>query len=97
MDLAIESNMDLATDAKEVLIVRSRWLATGAGRGDAYAIGGDLGEFVGTSSDCWGTDFKTSYYTDNYTDSGLTEGDVATCAFATAEFDDEGLSEAQNP
>ncbi len=96
MDLALESNMDLTTDAKEVLIVRSRWLDTGAGRGDAYAIGGDLGEFVGTSSDCWGTDFKTSYYTDNYTDSGLTEGDVATCAFAAAEFDDEALDQAQN-
>lgn len=96
MDLALESNMDLTSPAKEVLVVRSRWVATGAGRGDAYAVGGDLGEFVGTSSDCWGTDFKTSYYTDNYTDSGVTEGDVATCAFATPEYDDEGLELAQN-
>lgn len=95
MDLAIESDMDGDLSAKEVLVVRSRWLASGAGRGDAYALGGNFGDFVGTLSDCWGTDFNTSYWVDNFSaKGGFEEGDAATCVFAAPEYDDEGLDEA---
>lgn len=69
----------------EDMTVRSRWLADGSGRGDARVTGGDLGTEAAIASQCWGTDFRETYYTDNV--SFLpTEGDAASCAFATADL-----------
>jgi len=73
--------------AVENVVLRSRWLATGAGRADARLSGGDLAtagiEVV--ASECWNTMFARTYYTDNAS-FAPTEGDVASCAFATADL-----------
>ncbi|MDB4954706.1 MAG: uncharacterized protein JWO36_2275 [Myxococcales bacterium] len=73
------------TAAAETATIRSRWLGTGAGRGDARISGGDLGSAQALASECWSTAFTRVYYTDNV-NFAATEGDVAQCAFATADL-----------
>jgi hypothetical protein len=71
--------------ALESLTLRSRWLATGAGRADARIAGGDLGGVKATASECWSTAFKRVFYTDSI---GFTptEGAETACAFAAADL-----------
>jgi len=59
--------------------------ADGAGRGDARLAGGDLGSTEAIASECWSTLFRRTFYTDNV-NFQPTEGDVADCAFATADL-----------
>jgi hypothetical protein len=68
----------------ETIEMRSRWNATGAGRGDARIHDGDL-DLTVTASECWGTAFTVVYATDS---AGWepTIGDPAACAFATAAY-----------
>jgi hypothetical protein len=73
------------TPANEDVTIRSRWLATGAGRGDARVAGGDLGSAQAIASECWNTTFERVYYTDS-ANLQTTEGDPAQCAFATADL-----------
>jgi hypothetical protein len=68
------------TAAEEDLTLRSRWLATGAGRGDARITGGDLAATQAIASECWSTSFARVYYTDNV-NFNPTEGDATQCAF----------------
>ncbi|MEJ7602508.1 MAG: hypothetical protein WKG01_31740 [Kofleriaceae bacterium] len=68
------------TPADEQITLRSRWLATGAGRADARLTGGDVGPGA-TASECWDTSFRRVFYTDSV-DFEPTEGDVGSCAFA---------------
>lgn len=85
MDLVVQADAeDTATDAKETLVIRSRWESTGTGRSDAYLSGGDLGELTATASECWDLMFQSVYYIDNYTP--IEEGEIASCAFADAEL-----------
>jgi hypothetical protein len=69
------------TAAEEDVTLRSRWLPTGAGRGDARLAGGDLGSVQAISSECWSQSFLRTYYTDNV-NFNPTEGDAGSCAFA---------------
>ncbi len=69
------------TAAQEEITLRSRWIATGAGRADARIAGGDLGPDQAIASECWSSSFGRTYYTDNQ-NFAPTEGDVASCAFA---------------
>jgi hypothetical protein len=71
--------------ALENASLHSRWMANGSGRADARITDGDLGTIVVTASECWGTTFGRSYYTDSQ-NFAPTEGDAATCAFATADL-----------
>jgi hypothetical protein len=73
------------TPLNEDMTVRSRWNADGAGRGDARVAGGDLGSSQAIASECWGTDFRRSYYTDNV-NFQPTEGDAASCVFTTVDL-----------
>jgi hypothetical protein len=73
------------TAANEQMTVRSRWTAAGAGRGDARIAGGDLGTIQAIGSECWGTDYRRTYYTDNASFEP-TEGDVGSCAFADVDL-----------
>jgi hypothetical protein len=73
------------TSALEDVTIRSRWLSTGEGRGDFRIAGGDLGTEQAIGSQCWSTLFLESYYTDN-ANFMPTEGDPASCAFATADL-----------
>jgi hypothetical protein len=64
----------------EKTTVRSRWKATGAGRGDISVTGGDIGLTTVSATECWSSSFLRVYYTDSV---GWmpTEGAVASCAF----------------
>ncbi|CAN5117841.1 hypothetical protein BH11MYX1_BH11MYX1_06090 [soil metagenome] len=73
------------TATPEQMTMRSRWTAAGAGRGDARIAGGDLGTIQAIGSECWGTDYRRTYYTDNASFEP-TEGDVAACAFADVDL-----------
>lgn len=70
--------------AKEEVTLRSRWLATGAGRADVRLRNGDLAVEV-TASECWGAGFRRTYYTDSATWEA-TEGSVADCAYADSDL-----------
>jgi hypothetical protein len=69
----------------ETLTLRSRWLATGAGRGDARIAGGDLGTIQITASECWNTAFGRVFYKDS-NNFAPAEGLETSCAFATADL-----------
>ena len=84
MTFNVDANVG-GTAAAEQLTLRSRWLATGAGRADARVAGGDLGPDQAIASECWDTQFKRSFYTDN-ANFAPTEGDVTSCAFADADL-----------
>jgi len=84
MDLAFLHDMN-GNAVDEEVVLRSRWEATGAGRGDGYVTGGDLGELVATASECWDTSFETVYHDDNYSAEPAT-GDVGLCAYAEPEY-----------
>ena len=71
--------------ALETATLRSRWLTNGSGRADARITSGDLGTMEVTASECWGTTFGRSYYTDSV-NFNPTEGDQASCAFAAADL-----------
>jgi hypothetical protein len=73
------------TAALEQLTLRSRWLATGAGRADARITGGDLGQIQVTASECWSAAFARVYYQDS-NNFAPTEGDASACAFATQDL-----------
>jgi hypothetical protein len=80
MTLQLIANIG-GTAAAEDVTLRSRWMPTGAGRGDARISGGDLGSAQGIASECWSQAFLRTYYTDNV-NLNATEGDAATCAFS---------------
>ena len=84
MTFSVEANVG-GTPALENATIRSRWLATGAGRGDARIEGGDLGSTQAIASECWNTSFLRVYYTDNV-NFAPTEGDPSQCAFATVDL-----------
>jgi hypothetical protein len=70
----------------ESITLRSRWLGTGAGRGDARVTGGDVGSAEITASECWDGQFRRTYFIAAAGALGGTEGNVATCAFANADL-----------
>jgi hypothetical protein len=84
MTFDVQANVG-GTAALEDVTMRSRWLSTGAGRGDFRIAGGDLGSQQAIGSQCWSTLFLESYYTDNV-NFMPTEGDPASCAYATADL-----------
>jgi hypothetical protein len=64
----------------EDVTLQSRWLASGAGRADLVATGGDLpAGFVVHATECWDASFARVFYTDDV-DPSKTEGSVSACA-----------------
>lgn len=66
----VDAHVDIAEskDTKlEDVVIDSRWNATGAGRADIDFAGGDLPSTTPMvdAVECWGTDFKRSYYSDS--------------------------------
>lgn len=88
LSFAIHGDLDDDGALVEDALIRSRWLATGAGRADVRVQGGDLGALVVEASECWSTSFGRTYYADNQ---GWmpTEGSEADCAFAEADLPGE--------
>ncbi|MDX2093204.1 MAG: hypothetical protein SFX73_35500 [Kofleriaceae bacterium] len=79
----IEGNAG-GTDLKEKITLRSRWQSNGIGRADARLAGGDLADGA-IASECWDASFRRVYYTDSV-NFAPTEGEVAACAFGTADL-----------
>jgi hypothetical protein len=73
------------TALPENIVIRSRWQADGAGRGDARLAGGDLGAAQAIASECWNGLFRRVFYTDNV-NWQPTEGVVSDCAYGTADL-----------
>ncbi|AKJ03451.1 hypothetical protein ATI61_11581 [Archangium gephyra] len=62
-EFATDSNIhwfDPTKVALERWTIKSRWLATGAGRADVRATGGDLASPV-TLNECWDTNFRSTF------------------------------------
>jgi hypothetical protein len=73
---------DSKTTQLEDIAIDSRWRADGAGRADIVITGGDLPPDPGrvTAVECWGVDFKRSYYADSL-DIEPREGAATACAY----------------
>jgi hypothetical protein len=84
-DFVYQLHGDLDDDgsAWEDLDIRSRWLASGAGRSDVHIQGGDLAPAELTGSECWDASFARVYWTDSL-GWEATEGDPAACVFTSA-------------
>ena len=83
---ALDDVDDSKKTAQEDVAMRSRWLATGAGRADVTIANGDLPDgTIVHASECWSSSFERVYWTDNL---GIEpeEGDVAACAYEDAEY-----------
>ncbi len=70
----------------ESLVLRSRWQAGGAGRGDARVTGGDVGQSEVTASECWDNQFRRTYFIAESGSLGGSEGTAASCVFANVDL-----------
>jgi hypothetical protein len=79
-DFEFLTRADLDKDGitREDLAMTSVWETSGVGRSSAVATGGSLGGVTVYAQECWGSDFRRTYYNDNV---GMTptEGDPAAC------------------
>ena len=63
-DMTFSVNADIGgTPALENVTMRSRWMPTGEGRGDARIEGGDLGTEQAIGSECWNNLFQRAFTT----------------------------------
>jgi len=88
MDVAYLADIAEGGDL-ETVILRSRWVSTGEGRGDAYITGGDFGPLVYTGTECWNRSGIVTFEENNA--DFQTSGDEATCVFAEPEWNDDGV------
>lgn len=80
------ADLDDEGAAAEEVLVTSRWDATGAGRGDAFASGGDIPADVEvTMTECWDRTFGRSFYEDSV-GFATSEGDASACTFSDAKL-----------
>ena len=89
MVFAAHGDTDDEGTAAEDAVIRSRWLADGAGRADVRLSGGDVSTTISvTASECWDSTFAVVYYSDSV--NWLpTEGSQSSCAFADADLPPE--------
>jgi hypothetical protein len=85
MVFAIHADTDDEGAAAEDAVIRSRWLATGAGRSDVRLSGGDLADQQVTASECWDTTFRVVFYSDSVAFLPPA-GEESSCAFATSDL-----------
>jgi hypothetical protein len=85
MVFGMRGNVD-AGAGLESLTLRSRWLGDGRGRGDARVSGGDVGNAEITASECWDALSRRVFFIAAAGALGGSEGNVANCAFATADL-----------
>ncbi|PIE18793.1 MAG: hypothetical protein CSA66_03990 [Proteobacteria bacterium] len=82
-NLDIHHKSDAGLDRRELIQVRSRWLATGPGRADVVASHGDLPPDVTVDvTECWDAGFARSYGSVTYLGTEAVEGDAGTCPYA---------------
>lgn len=83
LDLAYEDEQT-GFGSLETVIMRMRWNADGAGRGDAIVTDGDLGPLIYHATECWDA-AKISVFEENNFDM-YRAGDEAQCAYGEAVF-----------
>jgi len=100
-NMDIHADDDPRLDRRELLQVRSRWLAIGPGRADVIATHGDLP--IGTQVDleeCWDDAFVRTYVRWGYGESEHIDGDAARCPYADRQapqfdaFDPDAFADA---
>lgn len=79
-------DLDENGSAFEEARIRSRWQNDGAGRSDIRAAGGDLGAQQVNLSQCWNTQFRSTYQDFSVLEGGVFEGDEGTCVYETADL-----------
>jgi hypothetical protein len=85
---ALDLNLNIfdpARAAAERLSIESRWMSTGAGRGDVTAHGGDLVSPI-TVNECWDAAFLSQYYTKSDEPFIGYGHETNNCSFTTAEY-----------
>lgn len=87
MDLAYLADINEDGSQEETIVLRTRWLADGAGRGDSVVFGGDLGVLTYTATECWDTDFAVSFEENNA--ELQRAGDETSCVFDQPEWNEE--------
>jgi hypothetical protein len=83
LDVSGRVDVDESKDtAIEDVAILSRFRADGSGRADVVIAAGDVPASIGavSISECWGSDFSRTYYTDSV-ESAPTEGDVSACVY----------------
>ena len=88
IDLGYEADIT-GSGQEETVILRTRWVTSGEGRGDAYFTGGDFGPLVYQASECW--DEAGVVVFDENNAELTTSGDVNDCVFTEAEWNEEGV------
>ncbi|RKH63671.1 hypothetical protein [Corallococcus aberystwythensis] len=70
----------------ENVSIKSRWTATGAGRADVKASGGDLTSLL-TVNECWDTNFRSTYLATNlFPGQGYGDEQTSCAGFTTAVY-----------
>jgi hypothetical protein len=65
----------------QAIAIRTRWLPTGAGRGDARVTEGLAALSGNVGIDCWGPDTRATYVRRDWANPKIETGDPATCVF----------------
>jgi hypothetical protein len=65
----------------QAIAIRTRWLPSGAGRGDARVTEGIAALSGNVGIDCWGPDTRASYVRRDWATPKIEMGDPATCVF----------------
>lgn len=68
----------------ELLVMHSRWQASGAGRADARVSGGDV-TAAATANECWDSNFASRWFATSF-DPAQAWGSPSVCAFTVAEY-----------
>jgi len=88
MDVAYLEDISEGGDL-ETVILRTRWVPSGEGRGDAYVTGGDFGPLVYNATECWNAGGNVTFEENNA--DFHTSGDEADCVFDEPEWNEEGV------
>jgi len=70
----------------ENFTIKSRWMASGAGRSDAQVSGGDLGAGQATFNECWSTSFASTYLAVSFDTTAGYGTESSDCAIQGAEY-----------
>lgn len=87
MDLGYLADIHEDGSLEETIVLRTRWMADGQGRGDIVVFDGDLAPLAYQGSECWGSDFSVVYEENNA--ELLMDGDESLCAFGDPEWNDD--------
>lgn len=82
----ISSNDMTGNTTDELVFVKVRWAADGAGRGDAIVTGGDVGLLQARASECWDTTTALIYEENNY--EPHVDGLETDCAYPVAAWNE---------